>query len=104
MSNVPPVTHSVDSEGLGWIVYHWYTPTGLHTPWTVLDRLTSLDERNAWQNNHGLAWSARPAGDFAAGTRISEGYEVVAAAEPYNLERPYRPLGGGFRRGDLLPQ
>ena len=95
--------HTLPPEGLGWIVYHWYTPTGLHTPWTVLDRLTSLDERNAWQNNHGLAWSARPAGDFAAGTRISEGYEVVAAAEPYNLERPYRPLGGGFRRGDLLP-
>lgn len=91
------------SAGLGWITYHWYSPTGLHTPWTLLDRLTSLDESNAWQNNHGPAWGTLPAERWPARTRVSEGYLVVPAADPYNQERPYRPLGGGYRRGDLIP-
>jgi 4-amino-4-deoxy-L-arabinose transferase-like glycosyltransferase len=90
-------------EGLGWITYHWYTPTGLHTPWTVLDRLTSLDERNAWQSNYGLAWRTPPSASWPAHTRLSEGYLVVPAADPYDHELPYRPLGGGYRRGDLIP-
>jgi hypothetical protein len=90
-------------EGLGWITYHWYSPTGLHTPWTLLDRLTSLDEKNAWQNNHGPAWSTLPSEHWPASTRVSEGYLVVPSAEPFAAELPYRPLGGGYRRGDLLP-
>lgn len=94
---------ALPAEGLGWITYHWYSPTGLKTPWTLLDRLTSLDERNAWQNNHGPAWGTLPSEKWPARTRVSEGYLVVPAADPYNPERPYRPIGGGYRRGDLVP-
>ncbi len=90
-------------EGLGWIMYHWYSPTGLHTPWTLLDRLTSADEKNAWQNNHGPAWGTLPSEQWPAQTRVSEGYLVVPSTDPYRYGAPYRPIGGGFRRGDLIP-
>ncbi len=90
-------------EGLGWIRYHWYSPTGLHTPWTILDRLTAPDERDAWQNNHAPAWGTLPSESWPARTRVSEGYLVVPAAEPFDFTKPYRPLGAGYRGGDLLP-
>jgi hypothetical protein len=95
--------HALPTPGLGWITYHWYSPTGLHTPWTLLDRLTSLDEKNAWQNNHSPAWGTLPSERWPAGTRVSEGYLVVPSADPYRAGGEYRPLGGGYRRGDLIP-
>jgi hypothetical protein len=88
-------------QGLGWITYHWYTPTGLATPWTILDRLTCREGRSAWQNNHGLAWGSLA--EAPARTRVSEGYPVVPDANPFSPELPYHPLGGGYRRGDLIP-
>ncbi|MBK7641484.1 MAG: hypothetical protein IPJ19_00300 [Planctomycetes bacterium] len=90
-------------QGLGWITYHWHTPTGLRTPWTLLDRLTAPDESMSWQNNHQPAWSTRPSGNWPEGTRVSEGYPVVPAADPYAANSGYRPLGMGYRRGDLIP-
>lgn len=90
-------------DGLGWIMYHWYSPTGLHTPWTLLDRLTSTDEKNAWQNNHGPAWGTLPSELWPAQTRVSEGYPVIPSTDPYVHGGPYRPIGGGYRRGDLIP-
>ncbi len=90
-------------EGLGWISYQWYSPTGLRTHWTLLDRLTAPDEHDAWQNNHAPAWGTLASERWPARTRVSEGYLVVPAADPFDFEKPYRPLGAGYRGGDLIP-
>jgi len=90
-------------EGLGWITYHWYSPTGLHTPWTLIDRVTAPDEAEAWQNNHAPAWGTLASERWPARTRVSEGYLLVPAADTYDKSQPYRPLGGELRRGDSIP-
>ena len=90
-------------QGLGWITYHWTSPTGFARDYTILDRLTAPDERNAWDNGHGPAYGTRPTGSWEPGTSLREGYIVVAAAEPFKADGPFRPVGGGFRRGDTLP-
>jgi len=90
-------------EGLGWITYHWYSPTGLHTPWTLIDRVTAPDEAEAWQNNHAPAWGTLASEHWPARTRVSEGYLLVPAADTYDKSQPYRPLGGEDRRKDSIP-
>lgn len=86
-----------------WITYHWYSPTGIRTNYTILDRLTARDESNAWQNNHEPAWGHQPMNQWPAGTLVSEGYLVVPSTAPYASDAPFRPVGGGYRRGDWLP-
>jgi hypothetical protein len=90
-------------QGLGWITYRWYSPTGLRTPWTLIDRLTAPDEREAWQNNHAPAWGTLASERWPARTAVREGYLVVPAADPFDTDRPYRPLGPGYSGGDLIP-
>ncbi len=93
----------VPPEGLGWITYHWTTPTGLANDYTIVDRLTSLDERNAWQNNHEAAYGLHPTSTWKPGAVVSEGFLVVPGSEPFKAESFFRPLGGPHRRGDLIP-
>jgi hypothetical protein len=90
-------------EELGWISYHWTTDTGLARDYRVVDRLTAPDERNAWDNNHDPAYGAHPTRAWEPGAILREGYLVVASAEPFLPRGPYRPIGGGYRRGDLIP-
>jgi len=44
-----------------------------------------------------------PFGEWTPGEILREGYLVVAAAEPFLAEGPYRPIGGGYRRADRIP-
>lgn len=90
-------------QGLGWISYHWTSPTGLTRDYRVIDRLTAPDERNAWDNGHRPAYGLAPTTAWSPGTLVREGYLVVASAEPFLPGAPYRPIGDGFRRGDLIP-
>jgi 4-amino-4-deoxy-L-arabinose transferase-like glycosyltransferase len=90
-------------QNYGWITYHWYSPTGIRRPYTMLDRLTARDETNAWQNNHEPGWGMQKMEAWAPGTRVSEGYLVVPSTHPYQHGGPLRPVGGGYRRGDWLP-
>jgi 4-amino-4-deoxy-L-arabinose transferase-like glycosyltransferase len=90
-------------QNYGWITYHWYSPTGIQRPYTILDRLTARDETNAWQNNHEPGWGSQKMEQWAAGTRVSEGFLVVPSTNPYEYGGPLRPVGGGYRRGDWLP-
>ncbi len=90
-------------DGFGWITYHWFTPTGITRDLTIDDRLTALDERNIWQNNHRGAWGALPTNTWGAGELVSEGYPLVLAQEPFRWDAPWRPVGGGYRRGDRIP-
>lgn len=90
-------------QGLGWITYRWTTPTGISRDYLLLDRITAPDEQGAWQNDHRPAWNQRPTDTLKAGETITEGYLVVPATEPYLRGGPYRPIGGSYLRGDLMP-
>jgi hypothetical protein len=87
----------------GWITYYWCTPTGLSGNYDFIDRITSPDETNTWQNNHSPAYGLYPTSSWAPGEILSEGYPVVASAEPFKRDGRYRPIGGAYRRGDLIP-
>ncbi len=87
----------------GWITYWWTTPTGLSEDHRFLDRATAPDERNAWQNNHGPQYGVSPTSGWLPGTVMAESYLLVPAAEAMFEGRPWRPVGGAYRRGDLMP-
>lgn len=86
---------------LGWIEHHWWTDTGLAGDWIVVDRITDPTGRNAWQNDHAPAYGFVPTSSFVPGEIFVEGYVLLAGDEPFT-ER-FAPLGGPWRRGDLIP-
>jgi hypothetical protein len=94
---------AVPPDDLGWITYHWRARTPLVHDYAILDRITSPDERNVWENNHQPAYGALPMTSFVPGEVVSESYVVVAAAQPFKPQGRYRPVGGGYRRGELIP-
>jgi hypothetical protein len=87
----------------GWITYHWCSPTGLTGNYDFIDRITSPDETNPWQNNHSPAYGLYPTSSWMPGEIVSEGYPVVASTEPFKPDARVRPVGGAYRRGDLIP-
>lgn len=94
---------SITPHGFGWITYHWRTPRAIVGDWTLVDRITAPDERAVWDNGHRAAYGALPTYRWEPGTILSEGYLVVPASEPFKAGGEFRPLGGAYRRGDLLP-
>jgi len=95
-------------SGHGWITYHWYCATPILADYTIVDRLTTYDERAAWQNDHAPAYGVHRTasaleGGWQPGWIVRESWPVVAAADPFDWRAPYRPLGGAYRRGDLVP-
>lgn len=90
-------------DGFGWLTYHWWTPTGVAKDLLVVDRITAIDERNTWQNDHRTAWGVVPTSAWKAGDLVSEGYPFVPATAAFAWEAPWRPIGGGYRRGDAIP-
>lgn len=98
----------VPGDDHGWITYHWYCATEILADYTLVDRLTTYDERNTWQNNHPPAYGVHPTkstrpGGWQPGWIVRESWPVVAAADPYDWRAPWRPLGAAYRRGDLMP-
>ncbi len=87
----------------GWITYVWTSPTGLSADHRLLDRVTAPDERNAWQNNHDPAYGVHPTSTWPPGAILRESYLFVPGAEAMFDDRPHRPLGGSYRRGDRVP-
>jgi len=94
---------SVTRHGFGWITYHWRTQRAIRSDWTLVDRITAPDERAVWDNGHRAAYGALPTNRWEPGTIVSEGYLVVPASEPYKPGAEFQPVGGAYRRGDLLP-
>ncbi len=91
-------------HGHGWITYHYYNAGAQpQANYAILDRMTTYDERVHWQNNHAPAWGVYPTPTWQTGWIIRESWPVVACMEPYKWQEPYRPLGGAYRRGDLMP-
>jgi hypothetical protein len=94
---------TLPGQGLGWITYRWRALAPLHHDWWAIDRITSPDETNVWQNNHAFAYGCEPSSQWAVGDVLSESYVVVPAANAFLPQGPVRPIGGGYRRGDLIP-
>lgn len=94
---------TIGPQGLGWITYRWRALTPLARDYTFLDRVTAFDERNAWENNHLPAYGAYPTSRWTPGEVLRESYLLVPSARPYARGEPFRPVGGGYRRGDLVP-
>ncbi len=87
----------------GWITYHWYGGPFDGEDYVIVDRLASHDTRNVWHNDHRPAYGVLPFPRWGPGWILREGYPVVLQHDPYTWEGPDRPLGGAFRRGDLMP-
>lgn len=94
---------TVPPQDLGWITYHWRAPSPLSRDYWVLDRVTAPDERNVWENNHRPGYGAMPTTAWGAGDIVSESYLLVPSHEAYKPQGRVRPIGAGYRRGDLIP-
>lgn len=94
---------SLPPEEYGWITYHWRAATSFARDYKVLDRVTAPDEHDVWENNHALAYGARPTSELAPGAIVSESYLLVPAHEAYKTSAPVRPIGGSYRRGEWIP-
>ena len=87
-------------SGWWWITYHWeLSPT--ESKLEVRDRITGPDGSNSWQNNHPLGRGSTAPDPQAR--YLSEGYLFVPSAVKRDGLVNFRPLGGAYRRGDLIP-
>lgn len=90
-------------DGHGWLSTWWYAVDACLADYTIVTRLSSHDERNAWQANAPPTWSCIPTNTWEAGTLVRDSRLVVAAEDPYLWDEPFRPMGGPYRRGDYMP-
>lgn len=91
---------SLPGTGWWWITYHWELPDVLPAL-EVRDRVTSPDDKNTWQNDHALGRGTSVGG--IAERFLSEGFLFVPSAVEQTGKPRFRPMGGDYRRGDLLP-
>jgi hypothetical protein len=87
-------------SGWWWISYHWELQPGC-TELEVRDRITGPDGSYSWQNNHPLARGLSLPSEGAQ--YLSEGYLLVPIGRKQLGSLDYRPLGGRWLRGDLIP-
>jgi 4-amino-4-deoxy-L-arabinose transferase-like glycosyltransferase len=90
-------------DGYAWITYSWRGGPFEAPDFKIIDRLTSPDGHNAWQNNHHPAYGVHVTSSWGEGWNLREGYLVVPEADPYQPGERYRRMGGEYRRGDLIP-
>jgi hypothetical protein len=98
----------VPGDGHGWITYHWLCRSEMKGDYTIVDRLDVAGELDGWSNAHRPAYGNHPTrsdlqGGWQPGWILEESYVVIAVADPYQWQRPHRPMGGAYRRGDLFP-
>jgi len=90
-------------DGLYWLTYHWRSETGLSRDWRIIDRATAPDAHNSFQNNHWPAYGVLPTSTWKPGWIVSESFAFLPSGRPFAIDSGYLPLGGPYRRGDLLP-
>jgi hypothetical protein len=93
----------VPPEGYAWVTYHWRAARRLRTNWSIVERITAPDERSVWEAVHRPAYNALAMDALEPGVVVSESHLVVPSANAYRAGGSYRPIGGAYRRGDLLP-
>jgi len=91
----------LEPAGFGWLTYHWTSATGFARDYVLVDRLSTRQCPWAWQNNRQPGYGALPTSNWEPGWIVRESYLFVPGARPF--EEDFRPLGGSYRRGDLLP-
>ena len=94
---------TLPGSGHGWITYHWRAETALTRDYHVMDRVTGPEHLWAWQNNHAPAYGAHSFRSLEPGGLLSESYLLVPVKDAYLPRAPYRPIGGPWLRGDLIP-
>jgi len=90
-------------DGHGWLTTYLYNARPCLADYLMIDRLTTFDERAVWQNNHAPTYGVLPTSEWKPGWIVRESWPVVAAAEPFDWKKPFRPIGADYRRGDLIP-
>ncbi len=93
----------VPGDGHGWITYTWCGGPFDGTDFVFVDRLTSSQPINAWQNNHTPAYKMWPTSKWGANWIVRESYLVVGQTDPFRPDGLARFFGGEHRRGDLIP-
>lgn len=88
-------------SGFGWIRYHWTSQSALDADLEFVDRLSAPDGRHAWQNDHRGGYGFVPTQSWRPGEIVREAYPVLAGADAFGPR--FHPLGGAYRRGDLVP-
>ena len=94
---------SLPADGLGWITYYYYCASPCRANYEVVDRITSRDGRVAWENTHLPTYGVFRMNEWKTGWLVREGWPVLAAANHDEWTKPLRPIGGPYRRGDLVP-
>lgn len=89
--------------GWSWLSYRWRGLAAMELDYRIADRLKGPDSVHSFQNNHDPAYGARPTSTWAVGESFEEGYLVVPGEEPYLPGHGFRPLGGAYRRGQVIP-
>lgn len=88
-------------DRVSWITYYWTSDTGLGEDFVLVDRITDPSGAHAWQNDHEPLWGTRPTSGWHPGEILSEGYPLLPGEEAFTAR--FAPLGGPWRRGDLVP-
>ena len=89
-------------SGLFWVTYHWYSATGFRHDYALVDRVTTRQCPWAWQNVRAPGHGCLPTSEWRPGWIVRESYVLLPGHRPFEREG-FRPLGGAYRRGDLLP-
>lgn len=92
---------SLPDSDFGWITYHWWAETALSQDYTFIDRLTVPKMHSWWRNDHQPGRGFRPTSGWSAGDIFREGFVVLPGDDLFKDE--FNPIGGAFRRGDLIP-
>ena len=90
-------------DGHGWLTCYYANLRPCQADYKIFMRLTTFDERHAWHDNHAPLWGVQPTSSWGVEAVVRESWPVIAATEPYDWQAPYRPMGGAYRRGDLIP-
>ncbi|MDA1264869.1 MAG: glycosyltransferase family 39 protein [Planctomycetota bacterium] len=94
---------TLDGDGHGWLSTWWYNEKPCLADYSLVERLTSHDERHSWVSNARPTWGVIPTNTWEGRTLIRESRLVIAADGWDRWREPFRPLGGAYRRGDYLP-
>ncbi len=89
--------------GWGWLTLHWYFESEVPRSWSCSPYLWEQSSWTYWYDNHPLGMDMLPAEQRQAGTILAEGRLVVPSERVFIPGEPFRPLGGNWRRGDLIP-
>jgi 4-amino-4-deoxy-L-arabinose transferase-like glycosyltransferase len=85
------------SANVAWLSLHWYAGPTNGRDYTIGVRVTDPSDRTR-QVNRAPCWGAVPTSAWETGWVVSDGFPI-----PLDAVGDHPPLGGAYRRGDLIP-